>query len=89
MKMDWICKNCETKNEAHQSYCYVCGALRDEINTINEGRDSAKQSCKNGRTRPIDMDMKNLSRKTSGSISWIISIILAIMMFLLAVGEIK
>ena len=32
--MDWICKNCETKNEAHQSCCYVCGALRDEANTI-------------------------------------------------------
>ncbi len=28
--MDWICKNCETKNEANEKYCYVCGALRDE-----------------------------------------------------------
>ncbi len=33
--MNWICKNCETRNEANHSRCYVCGALRDEANTAD------------------------------------------------------
>ncbi|MEA4948747.1 MAG: leucine-rich repeat domain-containing protein [Petrimonas sp.] len=49
--MNWICKNCETKNESHQNCCYVCGALRDEVKSVDfDEQDGA--------------DKRNLARKT-------------------------
>jgi len=62
MYINWICKNCETKNEAYQRCCYVCGALRDETNTINEFGASTKQRSTDESTHSIEMKMKDDSK---------------------------
>lgn len=53
--MNWICKDCETKNEAYQSCCYVCGALRDKVNTI----DIDEQDDTNGSNPPEEKPPKD------------------------------
>ena len=54
--MNWVCKNCETKNEAHQNCCYVCGALRDEANAVGLDKQDASgggnQIKPEGRKKP-------------------------------------
>jgi len=50
--MNWICKNCETKNEAHQNCCYICGALRDEVKAVDyNGQDGADKRNRAKKTK--------------------------------------
>ena len=79
--MNWICKNCETKNEAHQNCCYVCGALRDETNAINAADTSAKKPGTVAGARPIEVEMKDKSRNASEGLSPIILTILTVALF--------
>jgi uncharacterized protein YaaR (DUF327 family) len=81
MYMNWICKNCETKNEAHQICCYVCGALRDEVKAVDyNGQDGADKRNRAKKTK-YDGEKKSWLRAFS------VMTLLALMIFgLLFVG---
>ena len=81
--MNWICKNCETKNEAHQSCCYVCGAIRDEVKAVTFD----EQNCTDKNTRSQESQFEDVKKP------WLRSTIaitlLTLMMFGLLIVGIK
>jgi len=87
--MNWVCTNCETKNEAHQNCCYVCGALRDETNAINAADASAKKPGTSAGTRSNEVKMKEMSRNASDGLSPIILTILTLVLFWMIFNGIK
>ena len=79
--MNWICKNCETKNEAHQNCCYVCGALRDEVKAVDYNEQDVADKSNRAKKTKYDGEKKPWLRAFS------VMTLLALMIFgLLFVG---